>query len=147
MKEKLMNDLVNAMKNKDKETLAVLRMLKGAIQLEEINNKHELTDSEFISVLSKQIKMRKESILEFTKAGREDLLNQTQNEIEILSKYMPEQLTEEEVLKIIDEVFLAVKPESNKDMGKVMGLITPKLKGKADMSFVSKIIRERLSNM
>ncbi len=147
MKEKLMNDLVNAMKNKDKETLAVLRMLKGAIQLEEINNKHELTDSEFISVLSKQIKMRKESILEFTKAGREDLLNQTQNEIEILSKYMPEQLKEEEVLKIIDEVFLAVKPESNKDMGKVMGLITPKLKGKADMSFVSKIIRERLSNM
>lgn len=147
MKEKLMNDLVNAMKNKDKETLAVLRMLKGAIQLEEINNKHELTDSEFIGVLSKQIKMRKESILEFTKAGREDLLNQTQNEIEILSKYMPEQLKEEEVLKIIDEVFLAVKPESNKDMGKVMGLITPKLKGKADMSFVSKIIRERLSNM
>lgn len=147
MKEKLMNDLVNAMKNKDKETLAVLRMLKGAIQLEEINNKHELTDSEFISVLSKQIKMRKESVLEFTKAGREDLLNQTQNEIEILSKYMPEQLKEEEVLKIIDEVFLAVKPESNKDMGKVMGLITPKLKGKADMSFVSKIIRERLSNM
>lgn len=147
MKEKLMNDLVNAMKNKDKETLAVLRMLKGAIQLEEINNKHELTDSEFISVLSKQIKMRKESILEFTKAGREDLLNQTQNEIEILSKYMPEQLKEEEVLKIIDEVFLVVKPESNKDMGKVMGLITPKLKGKADMSFVSKIIRERLSNM
>ena len=147
MKEKLMNDLVNAMKNKDKETLAVLRMLKGAIQLEEINNKHELTDSEFNSVLSKQIKMRKESILEFTKAGREDLLNQTQNEIEILSKYMPEQLKEEEVLKIIDEVFLAVKPESNKDMGKVMGLITPKLKGKADMSFVSKIIRKRLSNM
>ena len=147
MKEKLMNDLVNAMKNKDKETLAVLRMLKGAIQLEEINNKHELTDSEFISVLSKQIKMRKESILEFTKAGREDLLNQTQNEIEILSKYMPEQLKEEEVLKIIDVVFLAVKPESNKDMGKVMGLITPKLKGKADMSFVSKIIGERLSNM
>lgn len=147
MKEKLMNDLVNAMKNKDKETLAALRMLKGAIQLEEINNKHELTDSEFISVLSKQIKMRKESVLEFTKAGREDLLNQTQNEIEILSKYMPEQLKEEEVLKIIDEVFLAVKPESNKDMGKVMGLITPKLKGKADMSFVSKIIRERLSNM
>lgn len=147
MKEKLMNDLLNAMKNKDKETLAALRMLKGAIQLEEINNKHELTDSEFISVLSKQIKMRKESVLEFTKAGREDLLNQTQNEIEILSKYMPEQLKEEEVLKIIDEVFLAVKPESNKDMGKVMGLITPKLKGKADMSFVSKIIRERLSNM
>ena len=147
MKEKLMNDLVNAMKNKDKETLAVLRMLKGAIQLEEINNKHELTDSEFISVLSKQIKMRKEFILEFTKAGREYLLNQTQNEIEILSKYMPEQLKEEEVLKIIDEVFLVVKPESNKDMGKVMGLITPKLKGKADMSFVSKIIRERLSNM
>ena len=147
MKEKLMNDLVNAMKTKDKETLAVLRRLKGAIQLEEINNKHELTDSEFISVLSKQIKMRKESILEFTKAGREDLLNQTKNEIEILSKYMPEQLKEEEVLKIIDEVFLVVKPESNKDMGKVMGLITPKLKGKADMSFVSKIIRERLSNM
>ena len=101
-----MNDLVNAMKNKDKETLAVLRMLKGAIQLEEINNKHELTDSEFISVLSKQIKMRKESILEFTKAGREDLLNQTQNEIEILSKYMPEQLKEEEVVDYNNDIVL-----------------------------------------
>lgn len=147
MKNKLLSDLTQAMKNQDKETLSVLRMVKGAIQLEEINNKHELTDDEFISVVSKQIKTRKESIVEFEKAGRNDLVEQTTKEIKILNKYMPEQLSEEEVLKVIDEAFNTVKPESQKDMGKLMGYINPILKGKADMSFVSKTIKEKLDNM
>lgn len=147
MRNKLLSDLTQAMKNQDKETLSVLRMVKGAIQLEEINNKHELTDDEFISVVSKQIKTRKESITEFEKAGRNDLVEQTTKEIEILNKYMPEQLSEEEVLKVIDEAFNTVKPESQKDMGKLMGYINPILKGKADMSFVSKTIKEKLDNM
>ena len=144
MKEKLLNDLIQAMKKQDKETLSVLRMVKGAIQLEEINNKHELTDDEFIGVVSKQIKTRKESITEFEKANRTDLIEQNKREIEILNKYMPEQLSEEEVLKVINEAFDTIKPESSKDMGKIMGHVTPILKGKADMSFVSKTIKDRL---
>ena len=147
MRERILNDLVAAMKSKDKEVLAVLRMVKGAIQLEEINKKQELNDDDIIAVLSKQIKTRKESIVEFEKAGREDLITQTKGEIEILSKYMPEQLSEEEVLKVIDEAFDTVKPEKPSDMGKLMGFVTPKLKGKADMGFVSKTIKEKLSNL
>lgn len=146
MKNKLLNDLVTAMKNQDKETLSVLRMVKGAIQLEEINKKSELSDDDFVGVVAKQIKTRKESILEFEKANRTDLIEQTQKEIEILNKYMPEQLSEEEVLKIIEEAFNVIKPEKPSDMGKLMGYVTPKLKGKADMSFVSKTIKEKLSN-
>ena len=147
MKQKLLNDLVAAMKNQDKETLSVLRMVKGAIQLEEINKKSELTDDDFVGVVSKQIKTRKESIAEFEKAGRTDLVEQTAKEIEILNKYMPEQLSEEEILKVIDEAFDTVNPQAQSDMGKLMGFVTPKLKGKADMSFVSKTIKEKLANL
>ena len=145
MKDKILKDLVSAMKSQDKETLSVLRMVKGAIQLEEIKVKKELTDEDVVAVISKQIKTRKESITEFEKAGRTDLIDQTKQEIEILSKYMPEQLSEEEVLKVIDEAFLVINPTAQSDMGKLMGFVTPKLKGKADMSFVSKTIKERLS--
>jgi len=147
MKQNLLNDLVAAMKSQDKETLSVLRMVKGAIQLEEINKKSELSDEDFIGVVSKQIKTRKESIAEFEKAGRTDLVDQTKKEIEILNKYMPEQLSEEEVLKVIDEAFNTVNPQTQSDMGKLMGFVTPKLKGKADMSFVSKTIKEKLANL
>ena len=147
MRDKILKDLVECMKNQDKETLSVLRMVKGAIQLEEINVKRNLNDDEVIGVLAKQIKTRKESINEFEKAGRTELKEQTEKEIEILSRYMPEQLSEEEVLKVIDEVFAEVKPESKKNMGKIMGIINPKLKGKADMSFVSKTIQEKLANL
>lgn len=147
MRNKLLSDLTAAMKAQDKETLSVLRMVKGAMQLEEINLKHELTDDEFITVVSKQIKTRKESITEFEKAGRNDLVEQTSKEIEILNKYMPEQLSEEEVLKVIDEAFDTIKPTAQSDMGKLMGFVNPKLKGKADMSFVSKTIKEKLSNL
>ncbi len=147
MRQNLLNDLVSAMKNKDKETLSVLRMVKGAIQLEEINKKSELTDDDFIGVVAKQIKTRKESIAEFEKAGRTDLVEQTTREIEILNKYMPEQLSEEEVIKVIEEAFSSIRPTSQSDMGKLMGYVNPKLKGKADMSFVSKIIKEKLQNI
>lgn len=147
MKQNLLNDLVTAMKNQDKDTLSVLRMVKGAIQLEEINKKSELTDEDFIGVVSKQIKTRKESIAEFEKAGRTDLVEQTTKEIEILNKYMPEQLSEEEVLKVIEDAFNTVNPQTQSDMGKLMGFVTPKLKGKADMSFVSKTIKEKLANL
>lgn len=145
MRENLLKDLTKAMKEQNKEVLGVLRMVKGAMQLEEINKKHELTDDEVISVIAKQIKTRKESIMEFEKAGRKELIENTQKEIAILEKYMPEQMSEEEVVKVIDEVFAQVKPESARDMGKVIKAITPLVKGKADMSLVSKLIKERLN--
>lgn len=144
MREKILEDLKIAMKNKDKETLAVIRMVKGAIQMEELNTKKELTDDEVIGIISKQIKTRKESIVEFEKGGRSDLAEQTNSEIRILEQYLPEQLTEEEVMQIIDDAFETVKPESMKDMGKLMGVITPKVKGKADMGEISKIIKSRI---
>ena len=140
------NDMKNYMKEKDSFSLGVVRMVKGAIQLESINKKKELTDEEIISVLSKQIKMRKDSIVEFEKGNRQDLVEQNKKEIEILNKYMPEQLSMEEINKIIDEAFLLIKPTSSKEQGLIMKEITPKLKGRADMSLVSGIIKDRLNN-
>lgn len=146
MREQILNDLKTAMKAQDKDRLAVIRMVKAAIQLEEINLKRELNDEDIISVIVKQIKMRKESMLEFEKAKRNDLIEQTKKEIEILNAYMPEQLSIEDIEKEIEKVFDEIKPESMKDMGKIMAKITPILKGKADMTEVSSIIKEKLSN-
>ena len=145
MKERIVNDLKEAMKAQDKELLAVIRMVKGAISLEEINTKKELTDDEVISIIAKQIKTRKESIEDFKKGNRQDLIDQTNREIEILSKYMPEQLSIEEVNSIIDSIFEEVNQSSMADMGKLMGLAKEKLNGRADMSYVSKTIREKLN--
>lgn len=145
MREKILKDIIEAMKNKDKDRLSTLRLLKGAMQLEEINKKRELNDEEIISLIAKQIKTRRESILEFEKANREDLKEKTQKEIDILTDYMPEQLSEEEIIKEIDIAFDEVKPTSMKDMRNLMAILNPKLKGKADMSFVSKVIKEKLS--
>jgi len=147
MRERILEDLKSAMKNQDKELLMVIRMVKGAITLEEINKKRELNDEEVIDVISKQIKTRKESIVEFEKGNRQDLIDKTQSEIEILNKYMPEQLSEEEINREIDKAFNEIKPAGMSDMGKIMGKVTPILKGKADMSMVSKIIKDKLSNI
>ena len=143
MRERILTDLVSAMKNKDKLTLSVLRMVKGAIQLEEINVKHELNDEEVVRIISKQIKTRKDSIAEFEKGNRTDLIEATKNEIKILEKYMPEQMTKEEISKVIDEVFKQVNPVGPSDMGKIMGTISPLVKGKADMGLVNKMIKKR----
>lgn len=145
MRNQILEDLKTAMKAQDKETLTVIRMLKGAIQMEELNTKKELTDEEVIGIVSKQIKTRKESIAEFEKGNRQDLIDKTQGEIEILEKYLPEQLSEDEVNKIIEEAFNEIKPESMKDMGKLMGYLNPKLKGRTDMGNVSKIIKDKLN--
>lgn len=147
LNDRIMNDLKEAMKNKDSFKLGVIRMVKGAIQLEKINKKRDLNDEEVIDVISKQIKLRKDSINEFEKAGRNDLADTTKKEIEVLNEYMPEQLSSEEVNKIIDEAFAKVNPTSQKDMGLVMKEVTPKVKGKADMGEVSRIIKEKLSNI
>lgn len=144
LSEKINNDLKEAMKNKDAFKLSVIRMIKGAMQLAKKSPRDELTDDDVIGVISKQIKMRKEAITQFENAGRIDLVEQNKKEIEILSSYMPEEMSEDELNKTIDEVFSKVNPSSQKDMGLVMKEITPLVKGKADMSLVSKLIKERL---
>ena len=147
MRETILKDIIEAMKAKDKEKLAVLRMVKGAMQLEEINVKHELDDVEMTQILSKQIKTRKDSITEFEKGGRQDLIEQVKKEIEILEVYMPEQMSEEEISKKVLEIFTEVNPTAPSDMGKIMGKAAPPFKGKADMGLVNKIIKEKLNNL
>lgn len=144
MKEKIMTDLKNAMKNQNKDLLNVVRMVKGAIQLEEINLKRDLTDDEIVAVISKQIKIRKETMNELKDSGRDDLLNQTSKEVEILERYMPAMMSKEEINKVLDEVFAEVNPTNQADIGKVMGKVSPLLKGKADMSLVNKLVKDRL---
>ena len=142
--EKINNDMITYMKAKDSFSLGVIRMVKGAISLEKINLKRDLTDDEVINVVSKQIKMRNDSIDEFKKANRTDLIEQYQKEIDILKGYMPEQLTDEEVNIIINEAFQKISPTSSKDMGLIMKEVSPQLKGRADMKKVNAIIKERL---
>lgn len=145
--EKFGQDIISAMKNQEKSRLTTLRMVKGAMQLENINNKKELNDELFVEVISKQIKMRNESLNEFKKANRLDLVSNIEEELSILQEYLPKQLSKEEIEKIIDEAFIIVKPNSNKDMGSIMREVTPKVKGKADMSLVSSLIKEKLNNI
>ena len=144
MVEQLEKDMIEAMKNHEKERLTVIRTVKAGLKQEQIDHKKEINDDLLVEVVSRQIKMRKESIAEFEKGGRQDLVDQTKAELDILMNYMPEQLSEEEVLKVIDEIFAEVKPESQKDMGRVMKEANAKLKGKADMKTVSNIIKEKL---
>lgn len=144
MVEKLDKDMIEAMKSKDKDRLVVIRMVKAALKQEQIDHKKEINDDLLIDVINKQIKMRRDSIIEFEKGNRKDLVEKTQKEINVLMTYLPEQLSTEEVEKIINEIFEEVKPESQKDMGKVMKEAQAKLKGKADMKEVSTIIREKL---
>ena len=147
MRERILNDLKTAMKNQDKDTLKVIRMVKGSMQLAEIDLKHELNDDEVISIISKEIKTRRDSIKEFEKGNRQDLVDETEKEIKILENYLPEQLSEDEVNSIIDEVFNKVQPNGMQEMGKIMGMISPLVKGKTDLGSVSSKIKEKLSNL
>ena len=147
LNERINNDMISYMKSKDTFKLGVVRMVKGAIQLEKINLKRDLNDEEVIAVIAKQIKMRNDSIEQFTKANREDLVKQYKDEIEVLNTYMPEQLSDGEIDNILDEAFSKIKPTSSKDMGLIMREVSPKLKGRCDMGKVNSLIKERLSNL
>ena len=144
MNTKIAEDLKAAMKSGDKFKLSVLRMLKSALQLDSISKKHELSDDEVMSVIKKQVKMRKDSIEEFKKYGKDEEVAKLEQEIEILNAYLPEEMTEEEIIKVIDEVFNDLKPTSMKEMGMVMKELNTKITN-ADMSLVSKLVKERLS--
>ena len=146
LQERINEDLKVYMKSKDTFKLGVVRMVKGAVQLEKINLKREeLSDDEIIKLISKQIKMRKDSITEFTKAGRDDLIQQNEKEIDVLKEYMPEEMSEEEVINIINEAISSTGASNIKEMGKVMREVTPKVSGRFDMGRVSSIIKEKLN--
>lgn len=147
MREKLQKDLIEAMKEKNKKKIDVIKLLKASIQNEEIKIKKELTDDEILSVIVKQVKMRKDAIEDFKKASRDDLINNYNEEIDVLEEYLPKQLSIEEINEIIDEAFKIVNPVNQSDMGKIMKEVTPKLKARANMGEVSKIIKEKLSNL
>lgn len=147
MKEKIQKDMIEAMKEHNKKKLDVIKLLKAAIQMEEINSKKELTDEEVMNIIVKQVKMRKDAITDFEKAGRNDLIDAYNEEINILNEYLPKQLSEEEIIEIIDNAFKVVNPNSPSDMGKIMKEVSPSLKARADMGLVSKIIKDKLSNL
>ncbi len=147
MYEKIKNDIVSAMKEKDTLKLQTLRGIKGDADMEHINKGVEINDELMINVLSRGIKTRKESILEFEKGNRDDLVDKTNKEIELLQTYLPKQLSKDELEKIIDDVFKKVNPKSEKEMGLVMKEVTPLVKGKADMKEVSSLIKDKLSNL
>ena len=141
----VIKDMTAAMKAQDKFNLSVLRMLKSALQMEKISKCHDLSDDEAIAVIKRQVKQRKDSIEEFTKYDKKEEVENLNKEIEVLTKYLPPELSEEEIEKIISDIFAELKPESIKDMGKVMKEATARLGNAADMSLVSKIVKEKLS--
>jgi uncharacterized protein YqeY len=144
--EQVVEDMKTAMKAKDKDSLNTLRLLKSAIDLYLVNNKLErnnASDEIVIDVVAKQVKTHKESIEEFKKGNRQDLVDGLEREIALLSKYLPEQLSEDDVRKEIDKAFDKLKPTSMKDMGNIMKELAS-LKGKADMKLVNSIVKEKL---
>ncbi|EKN64237.1 GatB/YqeY domain-containing protein [Schinkia azotoformans] len=143
--ERLTDDMKQAMRDKDKEKLSVIRMVKAALQNEAIKLGHDLSDEEELTVLNRELKQRKDSLLEFENAGRSDLADKLKAEIEILMIYMPEQLTEEEVEEIVKQTISEIKASTKAEMGKVMGAIMPKVKGKADGTLVNRLVLKHLS--
>ena len=143
--ETIIKDMTTAMKEQDKFNLSVLRMLKSALQLEKINLKHDLTDEEAMVVIKRQVKQRKDSMSEYEKYGKTEEVENLKREIECLSKYLPAELSEAETNKQLDVIFDELKPESMKDMGRVMKEATARLGAGADGSLVSKLVRERLN--
>ena len=143
--EKLQKDMVEAMKEKDKERLTVIRMVKGALDKERIDKKVDVSDDLLIDVVNKQVKMRNDSITEFEKANRTDLVEEAKKELKILADYLPEQISQEEAVKIIEEVIEELGATTMKDMGRVIKELNPKLKGRIDMKFVSDTVKEKLN--
>lgn len=132
------------MRAKDKERLAVIRMLKASLQNEEIKVGHELNADEELTILSREMKQRRDSLAEFEKAGREDLSEKVKIEIAIVENYLPAQLTDEEIRQIVAQAIAETGATSAKEFGKVMGAVMPKVKGKADGNQVNAIVKELL---
>ncbi|MGN0941194.1 MAG: GatB/YqeY domain-containing protein [Selenomonadaceae bacterium] len=147
LKEQLTADMKTAMKEREagKLRLSVIRLVRGAIRQQEIDGKKELTDEDVLGVIAKEVKSRRDSIEEFKKGNRQDLVDQNEAEIKILEGYLPEQMGEDEIRKLVAEAIEKVGATTPKDMGKVMKEIMPKTKGRADGKVVNTIVRELLA--
>lgn len=147
LKDKLQEDIKAAMVAQDAEKLSTLRMLKSALQYAEINKglDYQATDEDVIDVIGKEVKKRRESIDLYEKGGRPELAEKEEQELAILQSYLPEQMSEEEVKKLVDEAVAATGGTSMQDMGKVMGALMAKVKGKADAGMVSNLVKQKLS--
>jgi uncharacterized protein YqeY len=143
--QQIEQDMKTAMKNKEKQKVTTIRMLRASIKKVEIDKRESLSDEEVLEVIIKEIKQRKDSQAEYEKAGRKDLFDKEQAEIDILSVYLPEPLSEEELRSIVQTVIQEMGVSSKKDMGKVMGAILPKVKGKADGKLVNRLVQEYLN--
>ena len=147
LKEELMQALKKAMQDKDSRKKETITMLRAAILQVEKDGQKELTEAEMQAIVAKEVKKRKESIEDFIKGGRQDIAEQLEKEIEILSVYLPEQLTEEEITKMVLEAITSTGAQGMKDMGKVMGNLREKTAGKADGKLVSDIVKAELAKM
>ena len=144
LKDRILQDVKDAMRSRDKPRLATLRLITAAIKQQEVDERIELNDAQVLALLDKMCKQRRESISQFEKAGRDDLIAQEASELELIQTYLPEQLAEDEIAALIDEAMAATGAASIKDMGKVMGQLKPKLQGRADMGAVSAMIKAKL---
>ena len=146
IKTQISNDVKDAMRSKDKDRLAALRLILAAFKQKEVDERIELSDEQSISVLNKMAKQHRDSIEQFGQANRDDLIKKEQLELDIIESYLPEKLSEEEVNLLIDEAISETGANSAKDMGKVIGLLKGKLQGQADMGEVSRLIRDKLGS-
>ena len=144
LKDRITDDVKDAMRARHKPRLATLRLITAAIKQQEVDERIELDDTQLLSLLDKMCKQRRESISQFEKAARDDLIAQEVSELAIIKSYLPEQLGEAEIAALIDETMSATGAASIKDMGKVMGQLKPKLQGRADMGAVSAMIKAKL---
>jgi len=142
--DKINADIITAMKAKDEAALSALRMLKSAIKYKEVDLKREPKDEEVIDVLSKQAKQRRESIEGFEKGNRADMAAKEKAELALIEKFLPAALSDAELSSLIEEAVKSTGAAGPKDMGKVMGALTPKIKGKADMAKVSSLVKSKL---
>lgn len=147
LKDRLMEDMKQAMKDKEagKLKLSVIRMVRSAAKNVEIDRRKDLDETEWLEVLAREVKMRKDSLEEFRKANRPDLVEGLEQEIAILMDYLPEQMGEAELRAMIGEVIIESGATGPKEMGKVMALLMPKIKGRADGKLVNHIVKELLS--
>lgn len=144
LKNKLMDDLKASMKNKDTVRKSVITLIRSAIKQIEVDTRTELDDNAILDIIAKQVKQGRDAKAEFEKAGRDDLVAEAEAEIAILHDYLPAQLTEEEIDALVKDTIVAVGASTMKDMGKVMGQLNPKIKGKADGKIVSTIVKKHL---
>jgi len=134
-----------AMRAKDSARLSAVRLLLAALKQKEVDERKELSDADVVSVVEKMIKQRRESIAQFEQAGRKDLVDAEKFELQVLSGYLPQQMSEAEISQAVEAAMSEAKPAGIKDMGKVMALLKPRLAGRADMGKVSSLVRSRLS--